>query len=70
MISWGIEDEPVPEQTLTTTDGDGVIIWADARQPPHPTSGWRMACRIVGWLILAGALGIALGAWIVMEGML
>lgn len=80
------EDEPVPEQTVTISalpgrpvvywlGRDGVYQWDGqterklSRHVLRP-SGWSQAWRIVGWLFLAGALGAAIGGWIVMEGWL
>jgi hypothetical protein len=40
-----------------------IVCWG-IEDAPVP-SGWVTAWRIVGWLILAGALGIALGSMLV-----
>ena len=33
-------------------------------------SGWFTAWRIVGWMLLAGALGAAIGGWLVVQGVM
>ena len=82
MIDWGIEDEPVPEQTVTITPSrGGNTVWYFPRAPlndverlpdpdygliPTHRSGWFTAWRIVGWMLMAGALGATIGVWLVL----
>ena len=80
MIVWGLEDEPVPETDFTASAPNGpVVYWLgrdgvyqwDGRtarnmsEPDRP-SGWRTAWQIVGWMLIAGALGATIGVWLVL----
>lgn len=67
---WGI-GEPVPDTAaMITITPTPPVVWywrgPDGIYRPCRESGWPQAWRIVGWMLIAGALGAAIGVWIVL----